>query len=256
MTTTTHPLPVSETEKRQFLANGFIRLNNVIPEDELNWYRARYDSLFDDPSKIKQLAGKDEQGRAALPQILAPSKAMPEFLEQPYLSRLEAIAKFILGPEAKFRNDHMILKPAGHGAPTPWHQDQAYHTPDTYTTSINFWLPLEGATVAGGTMQYVRHSHRGTMLPHRYLIPGDSQSALVADNQDYWMENADALDCPAGSVLLHHSYCLHYAGPNRTNVPRRAYIAVFATPARPLDRPFHLPWQGNPYWPEEAPAQS
>ncbi len=254
MSTITHPLPMTETEKSQFLSDGFIRLQEVISEPELDWYRARYDRHFDDPSKIKQLAGKDEQGRAALPQILNPSKEMPEFLDQPYLARLTAIAQYILGPEAKFTHDHMILKPAGHGAATPWHQDQAYHQPDHLSKSINFWLPLEGATVAGGTMQYVRQSHRGTMLPHHYLIPGDSRSALVAAHQDYWSQNADALDCPAGSVLLHHSYCLHYAGPNLTDVPRRAYIAVFSTPAQPLERSFQLPWQDNPWWPEDAPA--
>ncbi|MCH2155552.1 MAG: phytanoyl-CoA dioxygenase family protein [Opitutales bacterium] len=143
----------------------------------------------------------------------------------------------------------MILKPAGHGAATPWHQDQAYHAPGQHYRNINFWLPLEGATVAGGTMQYVSKTHTGTLLPHRYLIPGDRQSAMVADNQDFWSANATALDCPVGSVLLHHSYCMHYAGPNLTDIPRRAYIAVFAAPALPLDEPYVLPWQKNPKWP-------
>lgn len=248
----TSSFPINSAEKNRFLADGYIRLNKVISTEELEWYRARYDSLFADESEVKQLGGKDEQGRAALPQILNPHQKIPELLDLPYLKRLEMIAKFVLGPEATFRNDHMILKPAGHGAATPWHQDQAYHKPDHIVTTINFWLPLEGATVSGGSMHYVRRSHRGTIVPHRYLIPGDRNSAMVADHQDYWSANGEALECPIGSVLLHHSYCMHYAGPNLTDQPRRAYIAVFAIPPQPLKKPFDLPWQSNPYWPEKV----
>lgn len=242
--------PITSRQKSQFLQDGFIRLDQVIPESELDWYRERYDRCFEDESRIKQLGGKDAKGRAGLPQILAPHKEMPEFLEQPYLKRLGEIASYIFDSDAKFIFDHMILKPAGHGVATPWHQDQAYHAPDKYYRNINFWLPLEGATVEGGCMHYVRNTHRGTLLPHRHLIPGDSSSALVADNQDFWSMNSDALDCPAGSVCLHHSYCMHYAGPNLTDIPRRAFIVIFEASAVPLERPFQLPWQKNPYWPE------
>ena len=244
-------LPISTAEKHRFLSDGYIRLDNVISTQELTWYRARYDALFSDESEVKQLGGKDEQGRSALPQIINPHQKIPELLDLPYLKLLEEIAKFVLGPEAEFRNDHMILKPAGHGAATPWHQDQAYHKPDHLSTTINFWLPLEGATLAGGSMHYVRRTHRGTIVPHRYLIPGDRHSAMVADHQDYWSANGEALECPVGSVLLHHSYCMHYAGPNLTDLPRRAYIAVFARPPQPLNRPFNLPWQADPFWPDK-----
>lgn len=237
---------VSPQQKAQFLRDGFIRLDNVITEEELDWYRERYDSLFTDGSRVKELGGKDEQGRSALPQILSPSETMPELLERPYFQRIGEIARAILGPEAKFKNDHMIFKPAGHGAATPWHQDQAYHDPSKYYININFWMPLQHATVEGGCMQYVRNSHRGTLLPHRHLIPGDRSSALVAENQDYWSMNGTSLPCQAGSVCLHHSYCLHYAGPNQTSQPRRAYIIVYSLPSADLEQPFVLPWQRDP----------
>ncbi len=250
-TSMSYPLPISEDEKNCFLSDGYIRLDNVISEDELDWYRERYDDAFGDESEIKHLGGKDEQGRASLPQILQPHRKIPGLLERPYFKRIEGIARFILGSEASFKTDHMILKPAGHGVATPWHQDQAYHKPEYAYANINFWLPLEGATVEGGSMQYVRGTHRGTVMPHRYLIAGDRQSAMVADHQDYWSMNGEALDCPVGSVLLHHSYCMHYAGPNLTQLPRRAFIAVFAMPPQPLKRPLNLPWQADPFWPGE-----
>ena len=239
-------ISITNEQKERFLLDGFIRLDNVLEADDLAWYRQRYDELFSADGKTiqrKKLGGTDEQGRDQLPQILNPSRSMPELKERRYFKHITEIARFILGAEANFRNDHMILKPAGYGAPTPWHQDQAYGDPDYYHTSSNFWLPLENATVESGCMQYVRQTHRGTVLPHEFLVPGEPSSAMVAQNQNYWQANATALPCPAGSVCLHHSYCLHYAGPNRTDHSRRAYIMVFALPPQKLDRPFFFPWK-------------
>jgi len=257
MSVTENPIyTVPEAKRDAFDRDGFIRLDNVISESELDWYRDRYDAMFSDESEIKQLGGKDDSGRASLPQILAPHKKDPEFFEQPYIKRLEGIAKQLLGPEAALKFDHMILKPAGYGAPTPWHQDQAYHQPEYRFKNINFWLPLESVDVEGGCMQYVRHTYGGAIVPHRFLEPGVNTTAMVADNQDYWMANATPLPCPAGSVCLHMSYCMHYAGPNLTKTPRRAYIVIFGVDTEPLDQPFELPWQKNPWWPDEAPAES
>ncbi|MGF1483461.1 MAG: phytanoyl-CoA dioxygenase family protein [Opitutales bacterium] len=240
---------ISDAQRSQFLENGFIRLDNVADETDLAWYRAQYARLFSGEvagSNHKNLGGSDAAGRNVLPQILGASKTMPELLERNYFHRITEIAKFILGPEAAFRADHMILKPAGYGATTPWHQDQAYHDSAYRYTNINFWMPLDAVTVEGGCMQYVRQTHKGTLLPHEFLIPGDNQSAMVAQDQDFWSANATALPCPGGSVCLHHSYCMHYAGPNRTENPRRAYIIVFGLPPVPVESPFVLPWQDDP----------
>lgn len=244
---------ITDAQRETFFTNGFIRLDNIISERELDWYRERYDAMFSDESKIKQLGGKDQSGRATLPQILAPSKENPEFLNRPYQQRIHRVAQQLLGPEAKFIFDHMILKPAGYGVATPWHQDQAYHRPTHRYFNINFWMPLEDVDIEGGCMQYVRYTHGGAVVPHRFLIPGCNTSAMVADNQDFWMANATPLPCPAGSVCLHLSYCMHYAAPNRTERPRRAYISIYQKEAEPLEHPITLPWQQNPWWPDPAP---
>src|SRR5690606_32441893 len=104
----------------------------------------------------------------------------------------------------------------------------SYHNPAFHYHNINFWLPLDGATVEGGCMHFVRISHRGPILPHEYLVPGDRQSAMVAQDQGYWSANGTPVPCPRGSCTMHHSYMLHYAGASTTSQPRRAYIIVFA----------------------------
>ena len=108
--------------------------------------------------------------------------------------------------------------------------------------SINFWLPLQEATVESGCMWYVPSTHKGTVVPHQYLNPNDDQTALVAENQSYWQLNGVSVPCPARSVVLHHSYALHYAGPNNTENPRRAYICVFEAQKKLLEKPLKFPW--------------
>jgi ectoine hydroxylase-related dioxygenase (phytanoyl-CoA dioxygenase family) len=236
---------VNEHKKIQFLQNGFIRLDNILDEEERLRLLEIYDQLFDSTNSInkKQLGGKDAKGRPTLPQILMPSRQVPELLKTRCFSRVQSVAKYILGDAAEFRNDHMILKPAGYGVATPWHQDQSYHDPSFRYTTINFWMPLEDATVENGCMHFVPQSHQGPVLPHTYLIPGDKKSAMVATDQEYWQSNSVPVTCPKGSVTLHHSYMLHYAGPNITRQARRAYIMVFALPPVKLEKPWVFPWK-------------
>ena len=241
---------IDDDARAAFLNNGFGRIDNVIEPDELDFYRAKYDELFDpekSSAKRKQLGGTDADGKELLPQIIGPHQTMPELFETRYVKRIEAIAKFLLGEDTELRGSHMILKPAGHGSETPWHQDQAYH-PDAQTfrhRNINFWLPMDDAIEANGCMQYVRGSHLGPIAPHEFLN-GDPNAAMVAQDQAYWHANRTAVECPAGSVTIHHSYCMHYAGPNKTDRDRRALIIVLKAPETPLEQPWNLPWLGDP----------
>ena len=238
---------ITDTQKEEFLKLGFILVDGLILQKELVWLRDRYDSMFDRAIGVgpahKRLGGTDETGRDLLPQVLGVSNAFPEFADLQYRQNISGIARFIHGETSRFRFDHAILKPAGYGIDTPWHQDQAYHDPRFRYETINFWLPLEDATVENGCMWYVPYTHGGAVVPHEYLEPGDSSTAMVAQNQAYWHMNGVSVPCPAGSVVLHHSYCMHYAGPNTTDWPRRAYISVFESMKQPLRKPLQFPWK-------------
>jgi hypothetical protein len=235
--------------RQRFLDDGFARIDQAISDDELVKLKSIYDWCFsndaDGQVNRKALGGVDEQGRQALPQVLGPAEARPELRELAYYQRCRQIAADIFGQEVDQRSEHMILKPAGYGVATPWHQDQAYHDPSQFYRNINFWLPLDGATVEGGCMHFVPGSHLGPILPHEHLVPGDKQSAMVAQDQDYWSLNSVAVPCPVGSCSLHHSYALHYAGPNTTDLPRRAYVLVFGVAPVPAKRRWVLPWQSK-----------
>ncbi|MEO1236239.1 MAG: phytanoyl-CoA dioxygenase family protein [Planctomycetota bacterium] len=242
------PGTVDVQTRADFLSNGFARLERFVDDDDFAVIGEAYDRMFDpdnpDAPAKKQLGGRDEDGRAALPQVLAPLEVEPCLTELPYFERARRAAKVLLGDDAELRGSHAILKPAGYGIATPWHQDQAYHDPAIAYTNVNFWIPLDDVDVAGGCMQYVAGSHLGrVVVPHQYLDPDDDSTAMVAQDQGYWSANAQALPCRRGDCALHHSYCLHYAGPNHSGVDRRALILVFGRPKVERERAWVFPWR-------------
>ena len=92
-------------------------------------------------------------------------------------------------------------------------------------------------------MQFIPGSHRLNVLPHR-SIGGDVRvHGLEVDPEVTDLGELVACPLPAGGATIHHCRTLHFAGPNRTNQARRAYILAFTAPAKPLAEPRDFYWQ-------------
>ena len=137
-------LPTVSLTKGQiasFQEKGYLVLDALTTPDEVDRLRLIYDRLFShktgwDSGNQFDLAGTDEEDQATLPQLLGPSQYAPELKETRYLRNAQEIASQLLGEEMSPRNgEHMIYKPPGIGAATPWHQDQAYHDPGARRTA-------------------------------------------------------------------------------------------------------------------------
>lgn len=240
-------LQLSHEQIDSFAREGYLRLKAITTADEVERVCGVYDRLFAERRGREvgdqfDLAGADEEDRpAALPQILHPSRYASELADSQIRTAGEAIARALLGPEATFIEDHAILKPAGHGAPTPWHQDEAYWDPGFEYRSLSIWVPLQEATIENGCMQFVPGSHRGEVLPHHAIGHDPRVHGLEVDAAD--VSGKVACPIPAGGATVHHCRTLHYAGANLTEAPRRAYIMTFGLPPRALGTPRHFPWR-------------
>ncbi len=227
--------------------NGYLTLPRLTDPQEIQSTRAIYDRLFASRAGRAEgqqfdLGGTDEEGKTAvLPQILHPPKYAPELNDALFRANALAVARQLLGPSAQSNGDHAILKPAFHGADTPWHQDEAYWNPELDYQSLSIWMPLQPATIANGCMHFVPASQRLEVLPHHSIGHDPRVHGLEVDQAD--VSAAVACPIPAGGCTIHDSRTLHYAGPNRTDQPRRAYIMVFGTPPQPRQTPRRFPWE-------------
>lgn len=238
---------ITADQVERFHRDGFLSVPRLADADEVARLRAAYDRIFAERAGRAEgnqfdLAGADGEGEEAkLPQILDPAKYAPELAEGAYLERANAIAQALLGPGASVGVAHAILKPARHGAPTPWHQDEAYWDPNLDYQSISIWVPLQDTSVEMGCMQFIPGSHIGEVREHQ-PIGGDIR---VHGLECLSVDDSEAVPCPlgAGGCTIHLGRTLHYAGPNQTDTPRRALILMGGLPATPRTEPERrFPW--------------
>jgi ectoine hydroxylase-related dioxygenase (phytanoyl-CoA dioxygenase family) len=232
-----------------FRENGYLSIDRITTDEEVEWLKGVYDRLFGErvgeaEGEYFDLAGpRAHRGREVLPQVLGPERKVPELRETIYVRNARRMAARLLGLEASLVSGggHMILKPARHGRETPWHQDEAYWNPEVIPNSLSVWLPLDPGTLDSGCMQFIPGSHRGNVRWHRHIDNDPLVHGLVTDDVD----PAQAVACPipAGGATFHHCRILHYAGPNITGQPRRAYILVLSGPPAKREVPAHRPWQ-------------
>ena len=237
---------LSDAETEFYRKNGFLRLDSLATDEEVESTRGLYDSLFSSHAGREQgdqfdLAGADEEGRQAkLPQIMNPTQYAPELIEKEFRKHALEIARQLLGDQAAPNGEHAIFKPAAQGAKTPWHQDEAYWDPTKEYEALSIWMPLQPAMIENGCLHFIPGSHRLDVLPHHSIGHDRRVHGLETDEVD----DRQAVACPisAGDCTVHHCRTLHYAGANRTDIPRRAYIMMFAIPPTERSQPREFPW--------------
>ncbi len=243
----TPTVALAEDQVAFYHENGYLAIPNIMPLDEVEWMRAIYDRLFEQKAGREvgdqfDLAGTDEEGKqAVLPQILGPAKYAPELKESQLWVNAEHIVRQLLGPQAHFGDGHMIFKPARIGAETPWHQDEAFWDPNLDYNSLSIWVPLQEATTENGCMWFVHGTQNQEVQEHR-SVGGDVRIHALEMVQPPAMASAVACPLPPGGATFHSSRTLHYTGPNRSDINRRAYILSGGTPATPRTDGRTFPW--------------
>jgi ectoine hydroxylase-related dioxygenase (phytanoyl-CoA dioxygenase family) len=163
-----------------------------------------------------------------LPQLAWPSRYAPALVDSPLHRAALGIARQLLGPEAELVWEFAIMKPPRLGAATPWHQDEASFTVGTpYRHAVSVWIPLQDTDAENGCMLYVPGSHHGPLLPHA-SVDGATRRAHALHAVGVDGGGGVAVPLRAGDAVLHHSRTLHAAGPNLSDVPRRALTLEFA----------------------------
>ena len=260
----TLPRPLVGPEEVQFFrSNGFLALPNFTTPSEVQRLTGLYDRLFEskagwDTGDFLDFAGLGEADtQLVVPQILNPSRYEPRLRNLSFRATALTIARQLLGPSATLVFEHAMMKPAGSDGVTPWHQDEAFYPKYTNYKSITVWVPLQAVDRTNGCLEFIPGSHAAPLVPH-HSINGDPRiSGLEADYVD--QDAAVACPLPAGGATIHHCRTLHYAGPNTSHRPRRAYALGFGVRSRAYTLRTDYPWNSGKVtanWRRAAQAQS
>jgi hypothetical protein len=224
-------ISLTTEQVRFFHEEGYLSIPSVSTPEEIGWLTGVYDRMFAERVGYKEgyfvdFAGDESTEKMQIPQILGPVAYRPELRDTAIWHNCEAMAKQLLGPGATFQFDHAMLKPPGGGAPTPWHQDQAFYPQGTKYHTITFWVPLQEVGPQTGCLKYVAGSNKGPLYEHRPLSGNPGVHGLEALG---FAEDDKVRYCPlqAGGCVVHHRLTLHGADSNVTPTPRRAYAIAF-----------------------------
>jgi ectoine hydroxylase-related dioxygenase (phytanoyl-CoA dioxygenase family) len=235
-----------------FRREGYLAIDSLTTPEDVAFLRESYDRIFEqragrDEGNQFDLAGTDEEGKAAnLPQILNPAKYAPEMNQSLLLANATQLVRDLFGPEAKCSFAHAIFKPPHTGAETPWHQDAAYWNEwKDYPDTVSIWVPLQEATLHNGCMQFVPRSHSAMEIWRHQSINNDPRihGLELHESEMHRIDGAVPCPLPPGGCTVHGGYMLHYTGPNRSDVPRRALIVGGGLPAIERTTPRQNPWQ-------------
>lgn len=235
----------------QFQADGFLILERFVPPEGVAAVRPRLEPLF----------------HGDFPTGIYPD----EWYWRPGLSRMDvtremcngwkcdpAVAGLVLSSEvgrvtatlagwsgARIGQDSLWVKPP-HATEVALHQDGAYIDYLDPPAMMTCWIPLDDASLADGTLVYVRGSHRWPLV--------DVAGEFHAPQKDYrWamLQAAAAagvpepelvvVNIPAGGVAIHHGRTWH--GLARTTRTQGMFhsIGIHTIPAEASFHPHNPP---------------
>ncbi|MBU6502207.1 MAG: phytanoyl-CoA dioxygenase family protein [Burkholderiales bacterium] len=239
-------LSLSSRDIEQFHDLGFLSIPRITTHDEIAHVRGLYDRLFEQRAgwnngDFFDFAGLDDLGTpATVPQLSEPSRYEPALKDMIFRKNAHALAQQLLGPGAELVFEHAILKPAGIGGETPWHQDEAFYPRFTNYRSLTFWMPLQPVDQFNGCLEFIPHSNNGPLLQHRSIKNDKRIHGLEALGVD----ESGKVICPLdeGGATVHGYRTLHHAAPNRTDGPRRAYALAFGVRSKAYTLREEFPW--------------
>jgi hypothetical protein len=238
---------LSDDELQSLATNGFVATTTLSTPAEVARMRRVFSDLVVRHVGEKEGLLFDNMESAASPntrrsiQLTQPSEYEHWLLNTNYLRNATRIAHQVLSTKCVLTFDFVLLKPAGVGAGTPWHQDEAYLDPKYDHSTLTFWMPLQDVGPDDGCMAYLPGSHLWGVVEHRNLH-GDRRAHAFECAIPVAREESVVCPLPAGGCAIHGQRTLHSSGNNTSGVDRYAYILTFGVAPTLSKNPRRAPW--------------
>lgn len=135
-----------------------------------------------------------------------------------------------LGKDAFFFTEQFVVKYPGPDTDLGWHQDSGY-VPASEPKTVTVWCAFDDVGEENGTIYLLPYSHAGTRKRIEHVRqPGSN------DRVGYFGDDPGIpVVLPAGGAVVFSCTVFHRSGVNKSNSPRRAFIAEYS----PVPMPIH-----------------
>lgn len=224
----------------RFRRDGFLRIRGVFQGTELERHQQAVGAYLDahrQESRIRDLP--HARTFTQLVNVWRLDDAVARLSLSPLIGRLAAQ---LTGKPVRLWHDQMLVKEPHNAAATNFHQDRPLwpHTPES-GPSLTAWMAMVDVPVERGCMTFMPGTHRVHGLRSASLA--EPRALFEIDPDMEWRERV-TLPLRAGDITFHHSYTAHYAGPNETDLPRIAHVAMIMDAETRFDGRHHVVTEG------------
>ena len=228
---------LNQTQIDQFQSNGFLLLENAIPENKLEVLNREFDQWVEESRTQHANYGKTLDGRPrfsvqpghsaenpGLRRIASPNELSSNYLDVMRSSIAVDAVCDLFGPNLRFNNAKINSKLPGAGTEVKYHQDFPFelHSNDDLMTVLYF---LDDVTEDNGPLEVVPGSHKGPL--HNHWHNGVFTGAVSDEVAQQASNNAVTCAGKAGTACLMHTRLLHGSAPNQSGIARTLFICAY-----------------------------
>jgi ectoine hydroxylase-related dioxygenase (phytanoyl-CoA dioxygenase family) len=227
------PRVLSQAQRELFFREGYLLVENAIPDTWIERLRAARDELVErsravaESDAVYDLEPGHSRASPRLRRITNPSVQHPVIWDYASRSILPDIVADLVGPDVKFLDTMLNFKWPGGGAEIKWHQDVPFF-PHTNYAILTTGTLLEDVGPEQAPMGVVPGSHEGPVYD-LYDDEGVWTGTISdADLQNAGLDRAVHLTGPAGSVQVHSCRTLHGSARNESDSGRPILLSTYA----------------------------
>jgi ectoine hydroxylase-related dioxygenase (phytanoyl-CoA dioxygenase family) len=243
------PRAITDEERAFFDRNGWVKLEQLIAEEQAVALRSRFELVMGADAKRTngmRSNGAEDHWRTYSPVSIENATGKPiddVFYAFSHSREFGAVGSALLGGPVRYWLDQSMVKmPAGAegSKATYWHKDtgDASRSPFAPARQVQFWIALVDVTPALGAMRFIAPKDETDEV---HAIIKDAEVADTYAELERLGVLSPAHSLRPGDATVHSGNTLHSAPPNTTDSMRWAYLAsVF---------PADSTWTGKSFWP-------
>ena len=220
--------PVREDQIQFYETNGYVKLDDVLTLVEVEELRAALEVAVEDRKRRDKLAGpiQDPNYEKVFLQMVNLWETYPQIKKYVFGKRIAEIARRLSRSNfVRLWHDHALIKRPQDSSATAWHQDLPYW-PMKESIALSCWMALDDVGLDNGCMHFIPGSHNFGRLDPVDLINPQNLFNILPEAKNKKFEPV-AVSLKAGSCTFHNGLTFHYAGPNKTDRPRRAMVTIY-----------------------------
>ena len=212
--------------------HGYVMFPAMLNPTEVGELRAALDEVLEESKGLTEPNEKfsitpGDDGNFYARRLFSPIKHHKAFYDTMFHADMLDAVENLLGPNIQLHHSKLNMKPpTSREARFEWHQDYPFF-PHTNYDLLAVLIHLDDATIDNGCVRIVPGSHKLGPRLHQFAKDGAFSSQLVdksvIGDEAQWTH----LECPAGSVEMHHCNLLHSSTANLGSRPRSVLIYQF-----------------------------